>query len=73
MADSSQTSVWNCDGEVIHDSEVFIRFGLTHEPMSHDTHCYYYCYQTILLKLLYFSFYRQITQTSNQRLSSWSL
>lgn len=31
MGDSSQTSVWNCDGDVINDSEVFIRFD-THEP-----------------------------------------
>lgn len=32
MGDSSQTSVWNCDGEVINDSEVFIRSG-THDKI----------------------------------------
>lgn len=23
----NQTSIWNCDGEVIHDSEVIVRYG----------------------------------------------
>lgn len=61
MNDSSHTSVWNCDGEVINDTEVFIRYAITIKNKRTQFKC---------LKVFFCS---QIAQTFDKCLSAWPL